>query len=96
MLERMTGLGGGRRDARGARPGDARARRGSVLVLVMAILGVLFVTGVAFLMTMNFEAKLIRAEQRSGQEAANVTRLGQNTGDVSNKLNPSSSVWWTK
>ena len=40
-----------------ARVGGAR-RKGSVLVLVMAILGILFVTGVALLATMKFEADI--------------------------------------
>lgn len=38
-------------------------QRGSVLVLVMTLLGVLFVTGVAFLATMNFESQLISSQQ---------------------------------
>jgi hypothetical protein len=41
----------------------ADRRRGSVLVLVMTLLGVLFVMGVAFLASMNFEADLIDAQR---------------------------------
>ncbi|UCE59603.1 MAG: hypothetical protein JSU63_19435 [Phycisphaerales bacterium] len=50
-------------------------RRGSVLILVMTILGVLFVTGVAFMATMNFDAEMIGAEKqmsRSGPSIASV------------------------
>ncbi len=49
--------------------GDAR-RRGSVLVLVMAILGILFVTGMTFLTTMNFEANLLRLEENRVDQLA--------------------------
>lgn len=46
-------------------------RRGSILVLVMTILGLLFVTGVAFMATMNFEAQRMRYEtQRSDANPA--------------------------
>ncbi len=40
----------------------ARRRRGTVLILVVTILGILFVTGIAFMATMNFEADIIAAE----------------------------------
>jgi len=44
-------------------------RRGSVLILVTALLGMLFVMGVAFMASMNFEAEMIAAERRqSGVE----------------------------
>ncbi len=43
---------------------DRERRRGSVLVLVMTLLGVLFVTGIVFLASMNFEAELIAARQQ--------------------------------
>ncbi len=39
-------------------------RRGSVLILVMTLLGVLFVTGMAFLASMNFEADMIEVERQ--------------------------------
>ncbi len=51
-------------------------RRGSVLVLVMTLLGILFVLGVTFLATMNFEADMIAAEKSRGggeQGAATLT-----------------------
>jgi hypothetical protein len=43
---------------------DRERRRGSVLVLVMTLLGVLFVTGIVFLASMNFEAEMIAARQQ--------------------------------
>lgn len=54
-------------DHRGSHPaiGAPRRRRGTVLILVMTVLGVLFVTGIAFMATMNFEAKLVQIEQDS-------------------------------
>lgn len=45
--------------------GTPRRRRGTVLILVMTVLGVLFVTGIAFMATMNFEAKLVQIEHDS-------------------------------
>lgn len=47
-------------------------RRGSVLVLVMTLLGILFVVGVAFLATMNFEADMISAERVRAQSDGGV------------------------
>ena len=58
-----------RRPAIIGRTAKASDRRGSVLVLVMTILGVLFVTGIAFMASMNFDAEL-------------VIDLAGNTGDV--------------
>jgi|GEM_PF-1897722 len=55
---------------------QATRRRGSVLVLVMTLLGILFVLGVTFLATMNFEADMIAGEKRRGgsdQGAATLT-----------------------
>ena len=54
-------------------------RRGSALILVMALLGILFITGMTFLMTMNFEAELLATEQRaSGEgEAREVSVIGE-------------------
>ena len=62
------------------RPGDG-TRRGSVLVLVMAILGVLFVTGITFLVTMEFEARLVESERQTGQEDVGVDLIQQESGD---------------
>lgn len=59
------------------RTGDDRRRDGSILVLVMAILSILFVTGVTFLTTMNFEAKVIEAEKRLQDQNAGVDMVSQ-------------------
>lgn len=48
-----------------AKPGASARRRASVLILVMAVLGVLFVTGVAFMATMNWQARMVEREQQS-------------------------------
>ena len=53
-----TAAGGGRQAA--ARP---HRRRASVLILVVTLLGILFVTGMTFLATVNFEADKIAVEQ---------------------------------
>ena len=66
---------------KGPAPIAGRRPRGSVLVLVMAILGVLFVTGVTFLMTMNFEARLLRAEEQTTGGEASVDFVDEITGD---------------
>jgi len=51
--------------ARRGAPGERAARRrGSVLVLVVTLLSILFVMGVAFLATMNFEADRLASESR--------------------------------
>ena len=47
-------------------------RRGSVLILVMTLLGVLFVIGVAFLAAVNFEADMIAAERQRDQNEGGV------------------------
>jgi len=44
-------------------------RRGTALVLVIALLGILFVVGVAFLQTMKFEAEAIGEEKKAVQKA---------------------------
>ena len=43
-----------------------------MLVLVMTLLGILFVVGVAFLATMNFEADMISAERQRKQSVGGV------------------------
>jgi len=61
----------------------AAARRGAtVLVFVMAILGVLFVTGLAFMATMNFEAEIIEAERSRELTRPSVRSLIDDFGDV--------------
>ncbi len=44
-------------------------RRGSVLVLVMTVLGILFVLGVAFMATTNFESELVSIERQRTRRA---------------------------
>lgn len=58
------------------------ARRGSVLVLVMTLLSILFVTGVAFLATMNFEADLVDAELRGRSGESGVAAVEDVAGDL--------------
>ena len=47
-------------------------RRGSVLILVMTLLGILFVTGVAFMATMSFEADMVDVQRRRDRHTASV------------------------
>lgn len=53
-------------------PARASRRRGSILILVVTLLSILFVIGIAFLATMNFEAEMVVAERATGrtQESA--------------------------
>jgi len=51
-------------------------RRGSALILVMTILGILFVTGVALMATMSFEARLAAIQQASDGDNAGVVMIG--------------------
>ena len=57
-------------------------RRGSVLVLVMTLLGVLFVLGVAFLATMNFEADLIAADARRDETKRSLSSVTSGLGSM--------------
>ncbi len=57
-------------------------RRGSVLVLVMTLLSILFVLGVTFLATMNFEADMIAAEKRRGGSEQGAETLTDGFGGV--------------
>lgn len=65
-----------------ARVGRSR-RRGSVLVLVMTLLSILFVIGVAFLASMNFEAEMIAAQVERGKKT---TVVGAVADGLSSKL----------
>ncbi|MCH7597231.1 MAG: hypothetical protein IID35_11835, partial [Planctomycetes bacterium] len=58
-------------------------RRGSVLVLVMTLLSILFVIGVAFLASMNFEAEMIAAQVERGKKT---TVVGAVADGLSSKL----------
>ena len=46
------------------------------MVLVMAILSILFVTGVTFLATVNFDAKMIKQEERARTSRTDVELTG--------------------
>lgn len=50
-------------------------RRGTVLILVVALLGLLFVAGAAFLGTVAFESRSISAVQKAEREAQVIERL---------------------
>lgn len=56
-------------------------RRASALLLVVTVLGILFVTGVAFLTTINFESQMLNVEQRSKTDEIGV----ENVADVVNE-----------
>jgi len=58
------------------------SRRGSVLVLVMTILGILFVLGIAFLASMNFEADLIASETQRNRAESRVTAVVDQLGST--------------
>ncbi len=57
-------------------------RRGSVLILVMTLLGVLFVTGLAFLATMNFEANMIDVERQNDRNDAGIVMVLDAVGSI--------------
>lgn len=59
-------------DPRSQRP---KKRRGTVLIFVVAILGVLFVSGIAFLTSINFEAKALQIEKHAGEDEAATSRI---------------------
>jgi hypothetical protein len=57
-------------------PGSApHAARGTVLVMVVALLGILFVVGVAFLQSVTFDARQIEADNADRQQVAAVDTL---------------------
>jgi len=62
--------------------GNRQSRRGSALVLVMTILGILFVLGVAFLASMNFEADLIALETQRHRAESRVTAVVDQLGST--------------
>ena len=57
-------------------------RRGSVLVLVMTILGILFVVGIAFLASMNFEAEMILTSSRQESSEKGVRTIHEALGSM--------------
>ncbi|UCF32239.1 MAG: hypothetical protein JSV78_07870, partial [Phycisphaerales bacterium] len=56
----------------------SRRRRGSILVFVVALLGIMFVMGLAFIASMNFESEsiVIETEQSRGDTAADLAFEG--------------------
>lgn len=75
MPERVTEVWSGGAKASRARTVMDYRRRASVLILVMTLLSILFITGVAFLATMNFEAKMISADRRRDRNEAGVEEV---------------------
>ena len=71
---------------------NASRRSGSVLVLVMTVLGVLFVTGIAFLATMNFEAEMITAERQREQTRPGVDDVTETDTDFLTDPSPLTDV----
>src|SRR3990172_7819169 len=61
---------------------SSRQRRASVLVLVMTLLGILFVLGVAFLASMNFEADRIVSESKRDRAESSVTAVVDQLGST--------------
>ncbi len=66
----------------GGSPIGGQFRRGSVLVLVMTLLGILFVLGVAFLATMNFEADMIVSESQRNRADTRVSAVVEQLGST--------------
>ena len=65
-------------------PGRAGAlrRRGSVLILVVTLLGILFVTGMTFLATVAFESQIITVEETFAQHEAGIDLVQDQIGEV--------------
>ncbi len=60
----------------------SRRRRGSILVLVMTVLGLLFVTGVVFMTTMSFEASMLDAERQRNLSRPGIGRVEVEVRDL--------------
>lgn len=58
------------------------ARRASILVLVMTVLGLLFVTGVVFMTTMSFEASMLDAERQRNLARPGIGRVEDEVRDL--------------
>ncbi len=80
MTTKLTQLGHTSRKPRSAR------RRATILVLVMAVLGLLFVSGVAFMATMNFESSIISSERRHIQAAPAMNQVIEDTSMLLEEL----------
>ncbi|MBI4717458.1 MAG: hypothetical protein HY763_06615 [Planctomycetes bacterium] len=74
----------GRHNQSGFMRVDARSHRrpGSILVMVMAVLGLLFLVGVAFMTTMRFEAGMITADKNRVATRPGVVKMMEGLEDV--------------
>lgn len=61
---------------------ETTRRRGSVLILVITLLSVLFVLGVAFMATMNFEAELLVSESQRRRARRSVEGVVEEFGSI--------------
>ncbi len=75
----------GSRVSRRTKPDSRFVRRGSALLLVVTLLGILFVTGVAFMATMNFETENVKLSQQAGRHRAGVRAAAQMTNTLGTK-----------
>ncbi len=57
-------------------------RSATILVLVMAVLGLLFVAGVAFMATMNFESSIISSERQRNQATPAMQQVMEDTSNL--------------
>ncbi len=62
--------------------GNRHSRRGSALVLVMTLLGILFVLGVAFMASMNFEADMIASQTQRHRAESRVNAVVDQLGST--------------
>ncbi len=68
-------------------------RRATILVLVMAVLGLLFVSGVAFMATMNFESSIISSERLRNQASPAMDQVVADTSNlISDIADPISGI----
>ncbi|MCH7886062.1 MAG: hypothetical protein IIC01_12555 [Planctomycetes bacterium] len=61
---------------------ETARRRGSVLILVITLLSVLFVLGIAFMATMNFEAELLASESQRKRTQQSVEGVVEEFGSI--------------
>lgn len=60
-------------------------RRGSALILVITVLGILFVTGVAFMASMNFDARALTLAQQATRQKTGVRVIGGTSASLASK-----------
>jgi hypothetical protein len=66
---------GAMRRPRGGHFAGAQRQRGTVLILVVTLLGILFVVGMTFLATTNFEADMVSVDETKVRQSAAVSLL---------------------